>query len=154
MSNLESRTSGAEISGDLPTTITDQIDGIIFELPFDDKIKLWGLIDKLVLENKTEVSDEDIEKAMWEHFSDEWYREQLKKNKTMTALEFFYEQIIDSIGTNPKIDNLFEQAKEMEAEQQEQIAIDFAEWMLDYDPTVLYQKTKKELFQEFLKTKQ
>jgi hypothetical protein len=72
MSNLESRTSGTEISGDLPATITDQIDGIIFELPFDDKIKLWELIYKLVLENKTEVSDEDIEKAMWEHFSDEY----------------------------------------------------------------------------------
>ena len=39
------------------STITDQIDGIIFELPFDDKIKLWKLIEKLVEENRTEISD-------------------------------------------------------------------------------------------------
>lgn len=40
------------------------------------------------------------------------------------------------------------------AEITEQIAIEFAEWILDYDPTMLYQKTKKEIFQEYLKTKQ
>jgi hypothetical protein len=45
------------------STTTDQIDGIIFDLPFDDKIKLWELIDKLVLENKTEISASDFHPA-------------------------------------------------------------------------------------------
>ena len=54
---LASTSSQTEISD---TTITDQIDGIIFELPFDDKIKLWELIDELIEENITKISDEEI----------------------------------------------------------------------------------------------
>jgi hypothetical protein len=72
------------------TSTTDQIDGIIFQLPFDDKIKLWELIDKLVEENRTEISDEEIVSLANEHilYNDSkrsWviegmklYREQLK----------------------------------------------------------------------------
>jgi hypothetical protein len=81
----------------LDSTTTDQIDGIIFEQPFDDKIKLWKLIDKLVLENQqTEISDEEIEKGAinfciknvdeeamaWHDIfvtSAKWYRDQLKQ---------------------------------------------------------------------------
>ena len=82
------------------STITDQIDGIIFQLPFDDKIKLWELIEKLVEENRTEISDEEIERWAEDAWSDyeyeegnlysttfkggwklaiKWYREQLKQ---------------------------------------------------------------------------
>ena len=92
-----SASSQTEISD---STITDQIDGIIFQLPFDDKIKLWKLIEKLVEENKTEILDEEIEKESENAWSDyeyedgnlysttfkggwklaiKWYREQLKQ---------------------------------------------------------------------------
>lgn len=49
------------------TTTTDTIDGIIFELPFDDKIKLWEIIDKLVEENRTKrmYSEEDLREALF-----------------------------------------------------------------------------------------
>jgi hypothetical protein len=64
----------------------------------------------------------------------------------MTAVEFFYEQIIDSIGTNPKIDNLFEQAKEMEKQQMDKVSGDFfnegASYMHDG-------KRKYETFEEY-----
>ena len=80
--------SQTEISN---STITDQIDGIIFEIPFDDKLKLWELIDELIEENITKISDEEIEKAFIdasERLSEykeglidgaKWYREQLKQ---------------------------------------------------------------------------
>lgn len=32
------------------TTISDKIDGIIFPLPFEDKIKCWELIEELITE--------------------------------------------------------------------------------------------------------
>ena len=84
---IASTSSQTEISN---STITDQIDGIIFQLPFDDKIKLWKLIEKLVEENRTEISDEEIEEMLFHHsneyaygFKDaiKWYREQLKSRQ-------------------------------------------------------------------------
>ena len=90
---MEKYSSQTEISD---STIIDQIDGIIFQLPFDDKIKLWKLIEKLVEENRTEISDEEIEKWVastpyYGHCTFEykeglddgakWYREQLKQRQ-------------------------------------------------------------------------
>lgn len=37
---------------------------LYFKLPFDDKIKLWELIDELALENKTEILNDDVEKLV------------------------------------------------------------------------------------------
>lgn len=90
------KSSQTEISDKPHSTITDQIDGIIFELPFDDKMKLWELIDELVSESQTEISDEEIDNYIDKNFifNDEgnwqkkyfkagavWYREQLKKKQ-------------------------------------------------------------------------
>lgn len=66
-SRLENVKEQTEISD---STITDQIDGIIFQLPFDDKIKLWKLIEKLVEENRTEISDEEIENCVGDGMHD------------------------------------------------------------------------------------
>lgn len=65
---------------------------------------------------------------------------------------------LEAIDTNMWVEGgeyeYAEKAASKSAEITEQIAIEFAEWLLDYDPTMLYQKSKKEIFQEFLKTKQ
>jgi hypothetical protein len=37
------------------TTISDKIDGIIFPLPFEDKIKCWELIEELITERIEET---------------------------------------------------------------------------------------------------
>lgn len=39
----------------------------------------------------------------------------------MTAVEWFYENVIQFLGTNPILDNKFEQAKQMEKEEQDKI---------------------------------
>ena len=44
---------------DLPTTTSDLIDGVIFSLPFEDKMRCWELIEKLV----EEETEEQVKKA-------------------------------------------------------------------------------------------
>lgn len=44
---------------DYPTTTTDLIDGAIWSLPFDERIKCWDLIEKLVEEEKKSLYTEE-----------------------------------------------------------------------------------------------
>ena len=77
------------------TSTTDLIDSAIWSLSLNDKIKLWKLIEKLVEENRTEISDEEIKEMANESKSifkedmyrtyfimgAKWYREQLKQRQ-------------------------------------------------------------------------
>jgi hypothetical protein len=50
---------------DLPTTTTDLIDDAICSLPFDEKIKCWNLIEKLIKEEtETLYTEEQVREAM------------------------------------------------------------------------------------------
>ena len=83
-------------------TIIDEIDAILFQLEFGDRMRVFELFDKYINESypseQTEISDEEIEKAALEYFADykggasEWeisafimgmkkYREQLKSKQ-------------------------------------------------------------------------
>ena len=75
----------------------------------------------------------------------------------MTAVESLVSRISvlipEDIGSQLMFKSNVDKALKLELERIEEASIKFAEYMLDYDPTMLYQKTKKELFQEFLNTK-
>jgi hypothetical protein len=82
------------VINELPTTTSDLIDSTIWSLPFEERMKCWDLIEKLVDESQLpqqEISDEEIEKrvkevgAMGEYYkwgykdAIIWYKEQLKQ---------------------------------------------------------------------------
>jgi hypothetical protein len=46
------------------TSITDKIDGVIFDLPFEDKIKCWELIEKLIDERIKEFHLSDVSSSV------------------------------------------------------------------------------------------
>lgn len=75
----------------------------------------------------------------------------------MTAVESLVSRISvlipEDIGSQLMFKSNVDKALKLELERIEEASIKFAEYMLDYDPTMLYKKTKKELFQEFLNTK-
>ena len=52
-------------SDDLPTTTSDLIDRAIWELPIDDRMKVWNLIEQLVKEEiSTLYTEEEVRKAI------------------------------------------------------------------------------------------
>lgn len=55
------------LKDDLPTTTSDLIDSAIWSLPFDERIKCWDLIEKLVEEEKenTYTEEQMIDFAEW-----------------------------------------------------------------------------------------
>ena len=49
----------------LPTTTSDLIDSAIWSLPFDDRMKVWDLIEKLVEEEKVNLyTEEQVREAI------------------------------------------------------------------------------------------
>ena len=82
------------VINELPTTTSDLIDSAIWSLPFEERMKCWELIEKLVEESQLpqqDISDEEILDAAAKcRFNDldisvgsfelgaRWYREQLK----------------------------------------------------------------------------
>jgi len=76
---------------DLPTTTSDLIDGAIWDLPFDDRMKVWDLIEKLVKEETSTLYTEEQLKIVYTRGYDrgidrkprnmEAYIEFIKQNK-------------------------------------------------------------------------
>ena len=50
---------------DLPTTTSDLIDDAIWDLPFDDRMKVWGLIKQLVKEETSTLYTEEQLKIVY-----------------------------------------------------------------------------------------
>lgn len=71
----------------------------------------------------------------------------------MTSVEW----LVETWDKNQRLlspKQIIEQAKEMEERQTEQIAVEFAEWVLTNEHIdTIWSTPKKQLFQEFLKTK-
>ncbi len=74
-----------------------------------------------------------------------------------TAVQWLAQAIYDKMkmkGDGTVFQGLLNEAKAMEAEQQNQLAIEFAEWVLTNEHIdTIWSTPKKELFQMFLKTK-
>ena len=95
-----------EASDNPHSTITDQIDAIIFELPLKEKIKLYELIEELYEEldkSQTEISDEEIEKearklANIEHnrpldLEERYYKDYQKYDGIVIGMKWYREQL-------------------------------------------------------------
>jgi hypothetical protein len=64
------------------TTISDKIDGIIFPLPFEDKIKCWELIEELITERIEETkvkkfSISDVRSSSFDDVLKEYGRDEI-----------------------------------------------------------------------------
>jgi len=76
---------------------------------------------------------------------------------TQTAIEWLVSKI--ESNTNPKLTQKelierVEQAKEMEKQRQDEFAIGFAEWIVDYTFNGCYGNDVSELLEEFKKEKE
>lgn len=71
-----------DVVDELPTTTSDLIDGALWPLPFEERMKAWDLIEKLVEEEKENMyTEEQIKKAWYTLEQFDSFEDFLKKVK-------------------------------------------------------------------------